>query len=465
MTPYGIDEKKNIRPFKKEEENKLRQELNNIELMLQGFNKSKEIIGEIERVFCKVKDIRNTVKRLSELITLDDVELYEIKYFSILMEELIRSYEALNINIKDLKLNSLKEVIKLLDPEGRNISTFYIYEGYSETLKEIRASKRSLEHFISKETNAENIKPLKEKRLHTVIMEEEEELKIRKQLTKGLSAFTLYINENINLIGKLDFLMAKAKISIKYGAVKPEITNSRDIMLKDITNPEVSELLKRKNKSFTPLSIELKKGTTVITGANMGGKSIALKTIVLNLLLGQCGFYVFAKKASFPILNFIYFISDDMQSVSQGLSTFGAEIVKLKEVIAHLKREDGFIALDEFARGTNPKEGYYLVKSLCKYLNNQDSISLISTHYDGVAKEARTHYQVIGLKNINFDLLKAKIDLNKMKSVDLIQEHMEYRLEKMSVEDDVPKDAFNIAVLLGLQEELIDIAKEFYSKE
>lgn len=464
MTNFGIEEKKNIKPFKKDEENKLRQELNNIELMLQGFNKAKESIGEIERVFCKVKDIRNTVKRCSEHITLDEVELYEIKYFSILMEELIRSYEALNINIKDLKLNSLKEVIKLLDPEGKNISTFYIYEGYSETLKKIRAEKRKLEDLIIKEANAENIKLLKEKRLDTVILEEEEELKIRKQLTKGLSAFVIYINDNINSIGKLDFLMAKAKLAIKYGGVKPEITNSMEILLKDISNPEVLELLKRKNKSFTPLNIELKKGTTVITGANMGGKSIALKTIVLNLLLGQCGFYVFAKEACFPILNFIYFISDDMQSVSQGLSTFGAEIVKLKEVIAHFKRESGFIALDEFARGTNPKEGYYLAKSLCKYLNIQHSISLISTHYDGVAKEATTHYQVIGLKNVDFNLIKAKIDLNKMKSMDIIQEHMEYRLEKVSVEDEVPKDALNISMLLGLQDDLVDIAKEYYNK-
>jgi DNA mismatch repair protein MutS2 len=464
MTAFGVEEKKNIRPFNKDEENKLREEFNNIELMLEGFIKNQEVTEEIERVFCRVKDIRNTVKRCSKHITLDDVELYEIKYFSILMEELIQDYKTLDINIKDIKLYSLKEVIDILDPEGKSISTFYIYDSYSETLKNIRAEKRKLEELIYKENNAENIKLLKEKRLDTVILEEEEELVIRKQLTERLSAFVIYLKENINSIGKLDFLMAKTKLAIKYKAVKPEITNSMEIIFKDIVNPEVAQHFERKNKSFTPLNIELKKGTTVITGANMGGKSIAMKTIVLNLLLGQCGFYVFAREASFPVLCFIYFISDDMQSVSQGLSTFGAEIIKLKEVIACLKRESGFIALDEFARGTNPKEGFYLVKSLCKYLNIHASISLISTHYDGVAEEAMTHYQVVGLKNINFNLLKAKIDLNKMKSIDIIQEHMEYRLEKVSVEDEVPKDALNISVLLGLQDEVIDIAKEYYDE-
>jgi dsDNA-specific endonuclease/ATPase MutS2 len=148
--------------------------------------------------------------------------------------------------------------------------------------------------------------------------------------------------------------------------------------------------------------------------------------------------------------------------VSQGLSTFGAEIVKVKQAVEAGKYSNGFIALDEFARGTNPKEGLYLVKSLCKYLNSNKSISLVSTHYDGVVQENMTHYQVIGLKNLDFNSLKHKIDLNTMKSIDIIQEHMDYRLEKATKEKKVPRDALNISVLLGLQDEIVDIAKEYY---
>ncbi|MFL0248299.1 MutS-related protein [Candidatus Clostridium stratigraminis] len=465
MTAFGIEEKKNIRPFKSSEENKLRDEFNNIEIMRNALRKNEKAIGEIERVFCRVKDLRNTVKRCSENITLDDVELYEIKYFSILMEELIEAYKSLKVNIKTIKFTSLNEVLRILDPEGKKIPTFYIYDSYSEILKNIRAEKRKLEELIYKENNEEKIKLLKEERLNTVLLEEAEELRIRRQLTESLSGYALILMENIKSIGKLDFLMSKAKLTVKYNAVKPEIKDSMGISFKDMINPEVTEHLARKNKIFTPLSIELKNGTTVITGANMGGKSIALKTLVLNLMLGQCGFYVFAKEAQFPILNFIYFISDDLQSVSQGLSTFGAEIVKLKEVLSSIKKETGFVALDEFARGTNPKEGYYLVKSLCKYLNTQNSISLISTHYDGTIDDTMTHYQVVGLKNMDFNVLKTKINLNKMKSIDIIQEHMEYKLEMVSVQNEVPKDALNISILLGLQEEVIDIAKKFYVED
>ena len=75
------------------------------------------------------------------------------------------------------------------------------------------------------------------------------------------------------------------------------------------------------------------------------------------------------------------------------------------------------------------------------------------------------HYQVIGLKNVDFNALKYKIDLNKTHSVEIIQEHMEYKLEKVSKENKVPKDALNIAVLLGLENEIVDIAKSFYNEE
>ena len=196
----------------------------------------------------------------------------------------------------------------------------------------------------------------------------------------------------------------------------------------------------------------------------MGGKSVTLKTIVLNLLLGQCGFYVFAREAKLPILDFIYFISDDMQSLAQGLSTFGAEIVKLKQATGAVKHKNGFVALDEFARGTNPREGFYLVKSLCKFLNGYESVSLVSTHYDGIVEGNMVHYQAMGLKDIDFHKLKYKIDLNKMKSIDIIQEHMDYRLEKVTRSHRVPKDALNISILLGLQEEIIDIAKAYYKE-
>lgn len=465
ITSYGLEERKNIRPFKVSEMDKLTHELNSIENVIKSMRTHSQDYNRIGRIFCKLKDVRNSIRRCSESETLDEVELYEIKYFSILVTELKNVLGKLQLDIEEVNMDSLDEIISLLDPQKKGMSTFYVYDEYSKTLKNIREKKRQKEKEIFTVKTEEEVNKLKEKRLDLVIEEEEEELRIRKELTLQISKKTNIINHNIKAIGRLDFLIAKANLSVDYNGSRPKICDEIKINLDEAFNPKIKEILGKGKKVFTPVSIELFGGTTIITGANMGGKSVTLKTIVLNLLLGQMGFFVFAKKAQFPIFDFIHFVSDDMQSISKGLSTFGAEIIKLKEVVESAKIGNGFIALDEFARGTNPKEGYYLMKSLSKYLTKFQSVSLISTHYDGVVEDNMEHYQVMGLKNVDFNALKYKIDLNKTHSVEIIQQHMNYKLEKVSKENEVPKDALNIAILLGLEKEIVDIAKGFYNEE
>lgn len=467
ITPFGADIKKSLSPFKRADKTKLLVELNNVEKVVLSYKDYKSYYKNIERLLCKIKDIRNSVKRCSNLNTLDDVELFEIKNFSMVCDELGTLFQDFNkkINIDNIQFYSLKDIIKLLDPENKSLPTFHVYDSYSEKLRDIRDKKREIEDKILCCEDEYNISSLKEERLKYVIEEDEEELNIRKGLTEQINNYIDSLKNNIYSIGKLDFLMAKSKLAINYNACKPEILDSMEINMENAFNPEVDHILESKGKSFSPINICLKSGVSVITGANMGGKSVTLKTLVLNLLLGQMGFFVFCHSAKFPIMDFIYFISDDLQSVSQGLSTFGAEIIKLKQVLEHCKIGKGFIAFDEFARGTNPKEGSFLVKSLCTHLNTLDSVSVVSTHYDNVVTEAMVHYQVIGLKNVDFEALKRKIDLNRTHSVEIIQEHMDYRLEVVSSHNKVPKDALNISILLGLQEEIVSIAKDFYSQD
>ncbi|WP_035293012.1 methionine ABC transporter substrate-binding protein [Clostridium sp. KNHs214] len=464
MTCYGRDKKKNLKPFLRKDKDKLIHELGNLEKVTNSLKEHEFEYGKIECAFCKVKDIRNSIKRCKELNALDDVELFEIKSFCSLVNEIIDAMNNLHLDISELCLEELNDAFKLLDPENKKMPTFYIYDAYSYNLKEIREKKRALEERILIEMDEEKIKILKEERLNYVVLEDKEEFKIRKELTKKLASYTEKLDKDIHIIGALDLLMAKGKMSIKYRGIKPCICDDMRICLKNAVNPQIEELLERKGKEFTPISVDLREGVSIITGANMGGKSVTLKTAVLNVFLGNMGFFVFCEEAIIPNIDFIGFISDDMQSISKGLSTFGAEIIKLNSVMECAKRWQGFIVLDEFARGTNPKEGCYLVKALCRYLNKFNSVTLISTHYDGVVEKGMVHYQVVGLKNVNFEILKRKIDLNKRASVEIIQEHMDYRLERVSRKNKVPKDALNIATLLGIEEGIVDIIKEFYAK-
>jgi len=75
------------------------------------------------------------------------------------------------------------------------------------------------------------------------------------------------------------------------------------------------------------------------------------------------------------------------------------------------------------------------------------------------------HYQVTGLKHADFEEIKRKINLKKSNSIEIIQEYMDYNLEKITSNHEVPKDALNISVLLGLDEDIINLAKSYYEEE
>lgn len=95
----------------------------------------------------------------------------------------------------------------------------------------------------------------------------------------------------------------------------------------------MAQALGEKGLEFTPVDLELERGATVVTGANMGGKSVSLKTITLNLLLMHTGFFVFAKGMTAPLFHSVGLIGADGQSVERGLSSFGAEVKELDEVL------------------------------------------------------------------------------------------------------------------------------------
>lgn len=457
MTLYGDYEKRNIKIYKKSKKDLLIKELNYIENTIKNLSENKSTYSNIEEAFCRIKDIKNTVKRLEQKNLLDEIELFEIKNFVINANIIKSNYDKLELNIDYINFKSCEEIINILDPDDLKLPTFKIYDSYSDKLKEIRKVKLDIEKQIFSTKDSQLIADLKAKRLDIIVEEEQEELKVKEKISKELYEFLDVFKMNINSIGKFDFLLSKAKLAIKHDAIKPSINDENNIFIKDAINPYIVDILKRSEKKYTPISIDIEKNVTLITGANMGGKSISMKNIVLNLLLFQCGFYVFAKEANLPVLDFVYIISDDMQNIDKGLSTFGAEIIKLRQILKLINMQDGFIALDEFARGTNPKEGKILIKSICKYLKNFNSIALISTHFDDIVEDYIDHYQVVGLKNVNFESLKYKIDLNKSKSVDILQENMDYRLEKVSIEKEIPKDAINICTLLGIQKDFMEI--------
>lgn len=459
---YGKSKLNNLSNFLVGEEEKLEKEFERMEKIYNFISNDKREMLKLEMILYKFDNIKKTIDNAVNNIILDTVDLFELKVQLMAMMELNLLLNKNSNVFSDFILEDVKELFNALDPNNEKIATFYIYESYSVILKEIRRQKKEVESKLFNETNYEIIEKLKNERLSILIDEEREEFKIRKNLTAFVKEFAEIFLKNSEKIGSLDFVLGKVRFAIEFKGIKPIVSRKKEIVLKDAINLEVKELLESKNKKYTPISIKLNVGTTMITGANMGGKSVALKTIAENVLLFQMGFFVFAEYASIPLLDFIFFVSDDMQDISKGLSTFGAEIIKLKEINIYIKNGTGLIIFDEFARGTNPKEGQKFVRALAKYLNKKSSISVITTHFDSVVERNMKHYQVVGLKKLDFENLKNSLKANN--SLELIQDNMDFTLEE-SVDTEVPKDALNIAKLIGLDDEISEMIYKEYEWE
>ncbi|MBR6473637.1 MAG: hypothetical protein IKS99_07955 [Firmicutes bacterium] len=413
-------------------------------------------------------------------------------------------------------LRDMTKLLDLLDPRKDRINTFYIYDEFSPRLGEIRKAKREIEISIRKEQKVKREEIHKEygimlapkfdiviskshpdyKKVSEIpalemtdqdymsatfvlkpndrvfelqkeidrlseAMEEEEE-RICGVLSKEIAAEKEDILFNCERMGELDFALSKAKYAILHDCVKPEIVDEHVIEFEDGRNLQVEDILNSKGKKYCPISIELKDGVTCITGANMGGKTISLKLAGQVPIMAQYGFFVPAIRARIGLSNYMQMLIGDSQSVERGLSSFGSEMEELKEILDN-SVERSVILIDEIASGTNPVEGLALSRALVDYLVDKPYITLFTTHFETVTESDNVvNLQVVGLANCDFTLLNREIQYaNRRERINIISKYMDYRLRKVEENKQVPKDALNIAKMLGISSEIIDRAKNY----
>lgn len=373
---------------------------------------------EISSSLCHIKDIRNTIDRLSNGIILDDIELYEIKNLTLAtlkIQEILSNY-----NQTAIIFPNLKDVLSILDPENRGINSFYIYTVYDHQLSELR-----------NKLNSCDIQYIDEINYKIAIIEE----RVRKEICKKLYLFTKDFLDSLLCNYKLDLLLAKAKQIIELNLSIPKISKNR-VEHKGLFNPEVSSILKKENKTYQPIDIEFSNSSPkLITGSNMGGKSLTLKTIALSQIMFQFGMGVPSTSSHISIVEDIVYIHGDMENYSMGLSSFAAEMKRLDSLIKKLPTEQNILTLiDEPARTTNPLEGTALVSSLIKIISNYRCYCIITTHYH--------------IKNILCD---------RVRVVGFDNGQMNYSLIDDSGKD-IPMEALKIATHIGIDSQWINIA-------
>ncbi|HKK95978.1 MAG TPA: hypothetical protein VJ916_06685 [Anaerovoracaceae bacterium] len=519
-TPYGKKKLKDINPFFPGDEDSLKESLNDLENMIYLVKNNTKKVNTLSEVLMEIKENTYTIKRCSTS-TLSVVEIFEVK--SLLLQ--MRSINGIISNIESkipekFLLNDTEGLLDELDPRGDRLNTFYIYDEFSEKLKELRKSKKEFEKQIRRVSkkkrdeikeefglmltpkfdivvnkksedykivkNIPDLEMLNEDYLSaTYVLKvqpevydiqqqveeinaeiEMEEAIIRENLSKVISKYQDVLLDNCEKIGNIDFSIGKAQHAIKNKCVKPEIVNEHVVYYENARHLEVEDILKKKNSKYCPVSIQLKQGVSCITGANMGGKTISLKLSGLIPIMAQYGFYVPCENAKIGLSNYIQMLIGDSQSVVRGLSSFGSEMEELKEIFTRSK-DRSLILIDEIASGTNPIEGLALTKSVVDYLLEKPYITLITTHFESVtANKAVKNFQVRGLAEADFSKLDSEIRYAKrLDRINIIQKYMDYRLTPIENQGEVPKDALNIAKMLGISSDIIERAKEYISKE
>ena len=263
------------------------------------------------------------------------------------------------------------------------------------------------------------------------------------------------------LLDKADMIAAKVNISSNTKKADTENTgNNTRFMLraKALGHP----LMHRDRCVRNDIDMEKRPFFIIITGANMGGKSVAMKTVALNVLLLQSGFLVCARSARMPLFWSVHMLFDDLQSIQSGLSGFGSEIVQFQKALAEVEQGYSLFLLDEFARGTNPDEGAIIVQAVTRYLNDVNAISLLTTHYDKVAEHARVHYQIIGLRDVDPEQIRRELAATNEDGVAVIARHMNYGLYRVEGRSDCPRDALNICRMLSLKPEILEKIEQSY---
>lgn len=455
---YGQDEVKKAGPYPVAEQKELLAELKRLKNLTDSYQSCRSTIEKISRILMQMKEIRGSLRKGSDSI-LNDVELFELKQFLLQTERLHKAYEELNrdVVLPGIFLLNTQGALDVLDPTGKRMPGFYIEDTYSKKLKEIREEKKRLEVVLRQKHEDQKKQHLLDNRKELVLLEEEEQQRIRGEIIMSLRPHFEAISTNARMAGKLDFLIQKAVIAKKYKGTCPEIATV-SLELAGVTSPDIQELLKERGKEFAPISFSMEKGTAVVTGANMGGKSVALRTIALNIVLAQSGFFVYAKKASVPMYDYMCMVTEEFQDMRNGLSSFGGEIIELQKSIEKLETGFGFLLFDELARGTNPDEGAAIVQAVVNFLKDQNAMTVIATHYDHVAEYADCHYQVMGLKHVDKRKLEDEIHAaDTEKGIDIISKYMDYGIYRVHGQEDCPRDAIHICGLLGLDKRIMEL--------
>lgn len=324
------------------------------------------------------------------------------------LEEKIHSVIAPNLEIKDdasPKLKAIRNDIHKKEADVRKIASGLIRK-YHEVLSEDTITIRNDHYVLPVETVNKNkvpgvihdisdsgqttfIEPEALVQLSNAVcvlkIEEKEEIyRLLKLLTGEVVRFSSQILSNNKIIGELDFISAKAEYSNKHNCLTANFVKERIIDFKGAKHPLIDEKVIIAND----FKFDEKQRLIIISGPNAGGKTVALKTLGLLIMMSQMGLAIPTDEpATISYFPRIYADIGDNQSLSDNLSTFAAHVSNLS-TITHFVTSKDLVLLDELGTGTSPNEGEALALAISDFLLNKKCFAFISSHFEKMKEYA-----------------------------------------------------------------------------
>lgn len=396
---------------------------------------------DLRHCLMQLHDLQGTLASLASHTTLNEVELFEIKNLALLCRTSRGAIAGLGL-AEELPLPETAAVFDLLDPDHTGIANFYIYDSYDIRLAPLRRELAALQNAGGD--------PIRISELLTQQNEIQGEVCVR--LSDQLSEWVDTLITAMEQMAYTDLLLANADLSIRWSLACP--TLGEHTVYKGLVNPRLKERNEKMHLRYQPVDIELREGVCIITGANMAGKTVLLKSVGTAQVMAQCGMFVPAGEAVVTFVDDVVTSIGDDQDEMNGLSSYASEIIKISNILQRCRKEKLLVLIDEPARTTNPVEGKALVQAIAAILEHEASVTLITTHYSGLGVQCR-RLRVRGFMEGMADVPITPQNINLF---------IDYSLDE-DENDNVPQEALRIADILGCDREMTSLARENINKQ